>query len=66
MDDVIDFPKGRAKVFSEEEALAYLRRKGCIETTVTALAGGEGTLAAAKLRWRSARGCGQPCPRRAA
>jgi hypothetical protein len=38
MDDVIDFPKGRAKVFSEEDALAYLRREGCIETTVTALA----------------------------
>src|SRR5258706_14853618 len=38
MDDVIDFPKGRAKVFSEEDALAYLCREGCIETTVTALA----------------------------
>jgi hypothetical protein len=35
---VIDFPKGRAKVFSEEDALAYLRREGCVETTVTALA----------------------------
>jgi len=38
MDDVIDFPRGRAKVFSKEDALVYLRREGCIETTVTALA----------------------------
>jgi hypothetical protein len=38
MDDVIDFPKSRVKPLSEEEALAYLRREGPIETTVTALA----------------------------
>src|SRR5712671_7245476 len=26
-DDVVEFPRGRAKVFTEDEALAYLRRE---------------------------------------